>query len=61
MSTGGATEYDVALMKKTVGEDMGVKASGGVSTLPVIVKMINAGASKIGTGSYMKTLKGAGK
>jgi deoxyribose-phosphate aldolase len=56
MSTGGATEYDVALMKKTVGEDMGVKASGGVSNLPVIVKMINAGASRIGTGSYMKTL-----
>jgi deoxyribose-phosphate aldolase len=56
MSGGGATEYDVALMKKTVGEDMGVKASGGVSNLPVIVKMINAGASKIGTGSYMKTL-----
>jgi deoxyribose-phosphate aldolase len=56
MSGGGATEYDVTLMKKTVGEDMGVKASGGVSNLPVIVKMINAGASKIGTGSYMKTL-----
>jgi deoxyribose-phosphate aldolase len=56
MSTGGATEYDVALMKKAVGEDMGVKASGGVSNLPVIVKMINAGASRIGTGSYMKTL-----
>ena len=56
MNSGGATEADVALMKKSVGEDMGVKASGGVSSLPVIVKMINAGAARIGTGSYMKTL-----
>jgi deoxyribose-phosphate aldolase len=56
MSTGGATEHDVALIKKTVGEDMGVKASGGVRSSSLIVKMINAGASKIGTGSYMKTL-----
>ena len=56
MSVGGATEADVALMKKTIGEEMGVKASGGVSNLPIIVRMINAGASRIGTGSYMKVL-----
>jgi deoxyribose-phosphate aldolase len=63
MSTGGAAEHDVALIKETAGEDMGVKASGGVRSPSLIVKMINAGASKIGTGSYMKTLdalKGTG-
>jgi deoxyribose-phosphate aldolase len=48
MSTGGATEHDVALIKETVGEDMGVKASGGIRSPSLIVKMISAGASKCG-------------
>jgi deoxyribose-phosphate aldolase len=56
MSTGGATAEDVALMKKTVGEDMGVKASGGVRTVKLVTDMINAGASRIGTGSGLKIL-----
>lgn len=45
---GGATAEDVALMRKVVGPDMGVKASGGVRTLEDAKKMIAAGASRIG-------------
>jgi deoxyribose-phosphate aldolase len=45
---GGATVYDVALMRETVGPDMGVKASGGVRTLEDAEDMIAAGATRIG-------------
>lgn len=48
-STGGATVEDIALMRKTVGEDLGVKASGGVRDYKTAVAMINAGASRIGS------------
>lgn len=47
-STGGATKEDVALMRKTVGENVGVKASGGIRTYEDAMAMINAGASRIG-------------
>jgi len=47
-STGGATATDIALMRKTVGKDIGVKASGGVRTKSDAVIMIEAGASRIG-------------
>ncbi|PEI85727.1 deoxyribose-phosphate aldolase [Bacillus pseudomycoides] len=47
-STGGATAEDIALMRKTVGENVGVKASGGVRTREDVEKMIEAGASRIG-------------
>lgn len=47
-STGGATKEDIALMRKTVGADMGVKASGGVRDFNSAMDMINAGASRIG-------------
>lgn len=47
-STGGATEEDIKLMRETVGEEMGVKASGGVRTYNDAIKMINAGATRIG-------------
>ncbi len=47
-STGGATASDIALMRKTVGAEMGVKASGGIRDYESSVKMINAGASRIG-------------
>ena len=47
-STGGATAEDIALMRKTVGENVGVKASGGVRTREDAEKMIEAGASRIG-------------
>lgn len=48
-STSGATAQDVALMRKTVGEEIGVKASGGVRTRDAAVEMLRAGASRIGT------------
>jgi hypothetical protein len=47
-STGGATPEDVALMRKTVGKTMGVKAAGGIRTLEDAMKMIEAGANRIG-------------
>jgi len=47
-STGGATAEDVALMKKTVGEALEVKASGGVRDHETAMAMINAGATRIG-------------
>ncbi|NOW87711.1 deoxyribose-phosphate aldolase [Clostridium beijerinckii] len=47
-STGGATKEDIALMRKTVGPDLGVKASGGVRDFKAAMDMINAGASRIG-------------
>ncbi len=47
-STGGATSEDIALMRKTVGDSMGVKASGGIRDYETAVKMIEAGASRIG-------------
>lgn len=45
----GANAHNVALMRETVGQDMGVKASGGIRNLKTAVEMIDAGASKIGT------------
>lgn len=55
-STGGATTHDVALMRKTVGPDMGVKASGGVRTHEDLIAMVEAGASRIGTSNGTKIL-----
>ena len=46
--TGGATVEDVALMRRTVGKSMGVKAAGGIRTLEDAMKMIDAGANRIG-------------
>jgi deoxyribose-phosphate aldolase len=46
--TGGATAEDIALMRRVVGPEMGVKASGGIRTLEDAEKMIAAGASRIG-------------
>ncbi|MDG5855424.1 deoxyribose-phosphate aldolase [Clostridium beijerinckii] len=48
-SNGGATKEDIALMRKTVGPDLGVKASGGVRDFKAAMDMINAGASRIGS------------
>ena len=48
-STGGATVDDVKLMRETVGFEMGVKASGGIRTYEDALKMIEAGANRIGT------------
>ncbi len=57
-STGGATADDIALMRKTVGPDMGVKASGGVRSLEDMQKMIAAGATRIGASSGVKIMDG---
>lgn len=57
-STGGATVEDIKLMRKTVGQDMGVKASGGVRTIEDVKTMINAGASRIGASSSVAIVKG---
>ena len=46
--SGGATPEDVALMRKTVGKTMGVKAAGGIRTLEDAMKMIEAGANRLG-------------
>ncbi len=57
-STGGATPEDIALMRRTVGPDMGVKASGGVRSLEDMQKMIEAGATRIGASSGVKIMQG---
>ena len=56
--SGGATVYDVALMRETVGPDMGVKASGGVRTLEDVEDMIAAGASRIGASAVVQIVSG---
>ena len=55
---GGATVEDVALMRKTVGPDVGVKASGGVRSLADAQAMIAAGATRIGASSGIAIVKG---
>ena len=57
-STGGATPEDIALMRKTVGPDIGVKASGGVRSAEDAEAMIKAGATRIGASSGVKIVKG---
>jgi deoxyribose-phosphate aldolase len=57
-STGGATVEDVALMRKIVGPNFGVKASGGVRSLEDMDKMVKAGATRIGTSSGVKIMQG---
>ena len=55
----GATVYDVALMRETVGPEMGVKASGGVRTLEDAEDMIAAGATRIGASAGVQIVGGA--
>lgn len=57
-STGGATKEDIALMRKTVGPDVGVKASGGVRSAEDALVMVEAGASRIGTSGGVAIAKG---
>ncbi|MEK5332194.1 deoxyribose-phosphate aldolase [Lysinibacillus sp. FSL W8-0992] len=57
-STGGATAEDIALMRKTVGPELGVKASGGVRSLEDMQKMVEAGATRIGASSGVAIMKG---
>ncbi|MFQ5570203.1 MAG: deoxyribose-phosphate aldolase [Rhodothermales bacterium] len=57
-SRGGATAADVALMRRVVGEEMGVKASGGVRTLEDAQTMVAHGATRIGASASVAILKG---
>ncbi len=57
-STGGAMEADVALMRRVVGDELGVKASAGIRTKQDAEKMIAAGASRIGTSAGVKIISG---
>lgn len=52
-STAGAAAEDVALMRNTVGDAMGVKASGGIHTTEAAQAMISAGASRLGTSATL--------
>ncbi|MCQ2753190.1 MAG: deoxyribose-phosphate aldolase [Bacilli bacterium] len=60
-STGGATIHAVSLMRKTVGETMGVKASGGIHTYQEALEMINAGATRIGASSGVAIMQSLSK
>jgi deoxyribose-phosphate aldolase len=57
-STGGATVEDVALMRQVVGEDVGVKASGGIRSAEDALKMIQAGANRLGASASVAIVSG---
>lgn len=57
-STGGATVEDIALMRRTVGPEMGVKASGGIGDFAKAMTMIDAGATRLGTSSSVAIVTG---
>jgi deoxyribose-phosphate aldolase len=57
-ASGGATVYDVALMRETVGPKMGVKAAGGIRTAEDVNEMIAAGATRIGASAGVKIVTG---
>jgi deoxyribose-phosphate aldolase len=60
-SIGGATVEDVALMRRTVGPLVGVKAAGGIRTVDDFEKMIKAGATRIGASAGVRILQGDDK
>ena len=55
---GGATAEDVALMRRTVGRAMGVKASGGIGSREAAAEMIKAGATRIGASAGIRIVRG---
>jgi deoxyribose-phosphate aldolase len=57
---GGATVYDVALMREAVGPKLGVKAAGGIRTAEDVQDMIAAGATRIGASAGVKIVSGQG-
>lgn len=59
-STGGATEADVALMRRTVGTACGVKASGGIRTYEEALRMVQAGATRLGLSASVAVARGGG-
>lgn len=59
-STGGATVHDIALMRRAVGPELGVKASGGIRTIDDLRAMVAAGATRIGASASVKIVEAAG-
>lgn len=57
---GGATAHDIELMRRTVGPEIGVKASGGIRTIDDLRAMTAAGASRIGASASVKIIEAAG-
>lgn len=57
-STGGATEADVALMRRVVGTDLGVKASGGIRNYETALNMVLAGATRLGLSASVAVVQG---
>ena len=57
-STGGATPEDVALLSEKVGEGVGVKAAGGISSISDAEEFVRLGASRLGTSRIAKLVKG---
>jgi deoxyribose-phosphate aldolase len=53
----GATVEDIALIKKTIGASMGIKASGGIKNIKTVFDMVKAGATRIGTSSGVKIME----
>jgi len=60
-SSGGATVEDIELMRRTVGPQMGVKASGGIRTREDAEKMVKAGATRIGASAGVKIVQSGGQ
>ena len=56
-SSGGATLFDVALMRETVGPEMGVKAAGGIKSADDARKMIDAGATRLGASAGIEIVR----
>ena len=56
-ASGGATVADVALMRRVVGAEMGVKAAGGVRDLQGLNAMVAAGASRVGASAGVKIVQ----
>ena len=59
--SGGATAADVALMRRVVGDDMGIKAAGGVRDLQSLKAMVAAGATRIGASAGVRIVREAQK
>ncbi len=60
-SSDGATVEDVALMRRVVGNEMGVKASGGIKDYATAVAMVKAGANRLGVSAGIAIIEGAPK
>jgi len=56
-SQGGATKEDILLIRKTIGNNFGIKASGGIKTYKQAIELIEAGATRIGSSSSVKIME----